>query len=86
MQVVSMTEARNNLKEIFDAVYHDNDEVVIHRKGRENVVVIPFDEYNSMKETNYLLSSENNRNHLHESINQLREGKKVEKNIDELVE
>jgi antitoxin YefM len=86
MQVVSMTEARNNFKAIFDAVYLDNDEVVIHRKGRENVVVIPFDEYNSIKETNYLLSSENNRKHLHESIKQLREGKVVEKNIDELVE
>ena len=49
MQVVSMTEARNNFKSIFDSVYLDNDEVVVHRKGRENVVVIPFDEYNMLK-------------------------------------
>jgi len=83
MQVVSMTEARNNLKAIFDSVFHDNDEVVIHRKGRENVVVIPFDEYNSIKETNYLLSSENNRKHLIKSINQLREGKTVERDLIE---
>jgi len=85
MQVVSMTEARNNFKKIFDAVFHDNDEVIIHRKGRENVVVIPFDEYNSMKETNYLLSSKANANRLHESIQQLREGKVVYKNFDELI-
>lgn len=83
MQVVSMTEARNNLKAIFDSVFHDNDEVIIHRKGRENVVVIPFDEYNSIKETNYLLSSENNRKHLIKSINQLREGKTVERDLIE---
>jgi antitoxin YefM len=51
MQVVSMTEARNNFKAIFDAVFLNNEEVIIHRKGRENVVVIPFDEYNSMKES-----------------------------------
>lgn len=57
MQVVSMTEARNNFKAIFDAVFHDNDEVIIRRKGRENVVVIPFDEYSSMKETRYFLSN-----------------------------
>ncbi|MFK5881019.1 MAG: type II toxin-antitoxin system prevent-host-death family antitoxin [Sulfurospirillum sp.] len=81
MQVVSMTEARNNFKYIFDAVYHDNDEVIIHRKGKENVVVIPFDEYNSMKETNYLLSSPANKKNLLASLNQLRNGKGFEKDI-----
>lgn len=83
MQVVSMTEARNNFKDIFDSVYHDHDEVVIHRKGKENVVVIPFDEYNSMKETNYLLSSSNNRKHLEESIKQLKEGNTIQKELIE---
>jgi len=86
MQVVSMTEARNNFKAIFDAVFIDNDEVIIHRKGRENVVVIPFSEYNSIKETNYLLSSRANAERLHESIKQLREGKVVHKNIGELTD
>ena len=86
MQVVSMTEARNNFKAIFDAVFHDNDEVIIHRKGRENVVVIPFDEYSSMKETHYLLSNKNNANHLFESIKQLREDKITIKNMNELVD
>lgn len=83
MQVVSIKEAKNNLKAIFDSVYLDNDEVIIHRKGKENVVVIPFDEYNSMKETNYLLSNPNNAKHLQESIKQLREGKVVEKELIE---
>jgi len=81
MQVVSMTEARNNFKYIFDAVYHNNDEVIIHRKGKENVVVIPFDEYNSMKETNYLLSSPANKKNLLASLRQLRDGKGFEKDI-----
>ena len=84
MQVVSMTEARNNFKEIFDSVYHNHDEVIIHRKGRENVVVISFDEYNSMKETSYLLSSTANRKHLEESIKQLRDGKTIEKKLTNL--
>ena len=39
MQVVSMTEARNNFKAIFDAVYNDNDEVIIHRKCRSNTIL-----------------------------------------------
>jgi len=86
MQVVSMTEARNNFKSIFDSVFYDNEEVIIHRKGRENVVMIPFDEYNSIKETNYLLSSENNRKRLYESIKELNDGKTIEKDIDELID
>ena len=83
MQVVNIKEAKNNFKAIFDSVYLDNDEVIIHRKGKENVVVIPFDEYNSMKETNYLLNNPKNAKHLKESIKQLREGKVVEKELIE---
>ena len=57
MQVVSMTEARNNFKSIFDSVYLNNDEVIVHRKDKENVVIIPFEQYNYMKkrEINYEL-------------------------------
>jgi antitoxin YefM len=83
MQVLSLTEARNNLKAVFDSVYLDNDEVIIHRKGYENVVVISFDEYNSMKETNYLLSSPKNRKVLLRSLADAREGKIFEKELIE---
>ena len=83
MQVVSMTEARNNFKEIFDSVYLNNEEVIIHRKGRENVVVIPFDEYNSIKETNYLLSSAKNREALLRSLADARAGKAFKKELIE---
>ena len=81
MQVISLTEARNNLKDVFDSVYLNNDEVVIHRKGKENVVVISFDEYNSMKETNYLLSSPANKKNLLASLKQLRDGKGFERDL-----
>jgi len=83
MQVVSMTEARNNFKAIFDSVYLDNDEVIIHRKGKENVVVIPFDEYKSMKETGYLLSSPNNKERLLRSLKDARDGKTFERELIE---
>ena len=83
MQVVSLTEARNNLKSVFDAVYKDHDEVIIHRKGKENVVVIPFDEYNAMKETQYLLSAKNNRERLLLSLKHAREGQSFERELIE---
>ena len=83
MQVVSLTEARNNLKAVFDAVYQDHEDVIIHRKGKENVVIIPFDEYNAMKETQYLLGSENNRERLLRSLRHAREGKSSERELVE---
>ncbi len=83
MQVLSLTEARNNIKEMFETVYNNNEEVIIHRKGRESVVVISLDEYNALKETNYLLSSPANRKHLLESLEQLRAGRGIERDIIE---
>ncbi len=83
MQVVNITEAQNNFKDIFDLVFLDNEEVVIHRSGRENVVVIPFNEYNSIKETNYLLSSKKNREVLLRSLKDARSGKSFEKELIE---
>ncbi len=83
MQVISLTEARNNLKAVFDAVYLNNEEVIIHRKGKENVVVIPFDEYNSIKETEYLLKSPKNREILLKSLKNARENKTFEKELIE---
>jgi antitoxin YefM len=83
MQVVSLTEARTNLKAVFDSVYIDHEEVIIHRKGRENVVMISMDEYNSMKETNYLLSSPKNKERLLSSLKHAREGKVKEKELIE---
>lgn len=78
-----MTEARNNLKAVFDSVYRDHEEVIIHRKGRENIVLISMDEYNSMKETSYLLSNPNNAKHIRESIEQLQKGQVVERELIE---
>ena len=83
MQVISLTEARNNLKAVFDSVYLDHEEVVIHRKGRENIVVISMDEYNAMRETNYLLSSPKNKERLLSSLKHAREGNVFEKELIE---
>jgi antitoxin YefM len=81
MQVVNYSTARNNLKSIFDSVYTDNEEVIIHRKGGENVVVIPFSEYNAMKESQYLLSNNANRERLLTSLSKARSGKTFAKDL-----
>jgi antitoxin YefM len=68
MQVVNFTEARNNLKSIFDDVYHNSEEIIVNRKNGENVVIISLDAFNSMNETDYLLKSPKNREMLLKSI------------------
>ena len=81
MQIVSLTKAENNFKDIFNSVYHDSEEVIIHNEENKNIVIIPMDEYNSLKETNYLLSSPKNREVLLRSLNDARNGKVVEKEL-----
>lgn len=75
MQVVNFTEARNNLKSIFDDVYNNAEEVIVNRKNGENVVVISLDTYNAMKETDYLLRSPKNRERLLQSIESAKAGR-----------
>ena len=74
MQVVNFTEARNNLKSIFDTVYNNSEEVIVNRKNGENVVIISLADYNAMKETDYLLSTPKNRERLLTSLANARAG------------
>jgi len=85
VQVVNFTEARNNLKTLFDDVYRNYEDVIVNRKNGENVVIISLDKYNSLNETEYLMRSPANRKHLMESMKQLEEGKVVIKDFSELI-
>lgn len=80
MEVVNYTDLRANLKHWLDKVIDDVSSLVIKRKGRKDLVLISLDEYNSLKETTYLLSGKN-RVILITSIQQLEQGNVVEKEI-----
>ena len=75
MNAISYTDLRQNLKTYMDKVILDNDSLIITRKNNENVVLISVAEYNSLLETNYLLSNEANAEHLKKSITQHKSGK-----------
>jgi antitoxin YefM len=71
MKVMSMSESRANYAATLDSVVNDQEEVVITRPGGENVVIVPQREYESMRETLYLMSSPVNRQRISRAIEQL---------------
>ena len=56
LDAITYTEARKNLAGLMDAVCDNIDAVVITRRKSRPVVLMSLDEYNSIKETNYLLT------------------------------
>ena len=82
MQAVFYSQARNNLRGLIDKVCDDFDEYIITTKDDKSAILISYEEYTSMKETMYLLSSKNNRDRLNESIDQIENMKFSKKDID----
>jgi antitoxin YefM len=74
MNVLTFSEARASLKTVMDNVCKDHTPTIVSRVSGEHVVMMSLADFNSMKETMYLLSSPANANHLMESIAQLRAG------------
>ena len=77
MKIVSFTEARNNLKAVFDGVVNDADTTVITRRDAEATIVMSLDYYNSLMETVHLLRSPKNAEHLNRSIARYRAGQTI---------
>lgn len=82
MEIINYTDLRSNLKHWLDKVIDDVSELVIKRKGKKNLVLVPLDEYNSLKETSYLLKGKN-RDVLMASIKELEAGNGSEKELIE---
>ncbi|MFC0861580.1 MULTISPECIES: type II toxin-antitoxin system Phd/YefM family antitoxin [Sphaerimonospora] len=71
---MSASEFRSNLAAALDRVTEDLDEIVVTRPNREPAVVISLREYESLKETAFLLGIPANARHLAASIQSLRGG------------
>ncbi|HWG98882.1 MAG TPA: type II toxin-antitoxin system prevent-host-death family antitoxin [Pilimelia sp.] len=81
MRTVNFTQLRQNLAAELDRVVEDAEEVVVTRSGHEPVVIIPLAEYESMKETEYLLRSPANAAALRQSIAELERGEGRERSL-----
>jgi len=81
MNAVNYSELRTNLKSYMDIVYDNHEPLIITRKNDENLVMISIEDYNSMIETDYLLSSEKNAEHLIHSMDAARNGRSIERDL-----
>lgn len=83
MKAANFTEFRTNLKEYLDDVEINNETLIIKRGSGHGAVLISLDEYNSIIETVHLLSSKANADRLYESIQQMKSGKSLHKELIE---
>jgi antitoxin YefM len=74
MKTLTYSESRAHYAETLDAVVDDREEVVITRAGHEPVVIVALSEYESLKESAYLLRSPENARRLLASIDRLEHG------------
>lgn len=82
MLAANYTELRKGLKEFLDTVEENHETLIIKRGSGKGAVIISLEEYNSIMETLHLLSSRKNAERLFESIEQMKSGKTVQKDLD----
>lgn len=72
MLSINYTELRKDLKKNLDQATENNELIVVHRPNGKSVIIVSLDEYNSLNETSYLLSSAKNKERLKSSIEQIK--------------
>ena len=74
MKTMSYTESRANYADVLDAVVNDREEVVITRAGHEPVVIMSLADFESLRETAYLMRSPANARRLLDAMERLEAG------------
>lgn len=81
MKTMTYSESRANYAKTLDSVIEDREEVVITRSGHEPVVIVSLDDYQSLKETAYLLRSPANARRLMDAVERLENGGGITKEL-----
>jgi antitoxin YefM len=83
VKTMTYSQSRARYAETLDAVVDDREEVVITRAGHDPVVIVSLADYESLKETAYLLQNPANARRLLTSIERLESGQGVERELAE---
>ncbi|GEP39992.1 antitoxin YefM [Nocardioides psychrotolerans] len=74
MKTMSYTESRARYAQVLDDVVNDREEVVITRAGHESVVIVSLEDFESLRETAYLMRSPTNARRLLDAMERLEAG------------
>jgi len=74
MKTMSYTESRARYAEVLDSVVDDREQVVITRAGHEPVVIVSLADFESLRETAYLMRSPSNARRLLDAMERLESG------------
>jgi antitoxin YefM len=74
MKTLSYTESRAKYAQVLDSVVDDREEVVITRAGHEPVVIVSLADFESLRETAYLMRSPTNARRLLDAMERLEAG------------
>ncbi len=74
LKTMTYSESRAKYAETLNSVVEDREEVVVTRAGHDPVVIVALDDYQSLRETAYLLRSPANARRLLASIDRLESG------------
>ncbi len=75
MKTMSYTESRARYAEVLDSVANDREEVIITRAGHDPVVIVSLEDYESLRETAYLMRSPANARRLLDAMERLEAGR-----------
>lgn len=77
MTTTSYSDLRARLAHFLTLAEENCEEIVVSRGKGRKVIILSLDDYLSLQETAYLLSSKKNRRHLETSLREARRGKTI---------
>lgn len=83
MDAITYTAARANLASTMDRVCQDHEPLIITRSGQPSVVMLSMEDYQALEETAFLLRSPENARRLLSAVEELSQGKGIERPLAE---